>query len=636
MVRHGRPMDVNSPAIEELADLLRPPHGPPQPQLLLDEGVEDVLAWLNDPRTFDGHHKRPWNSSINDVHATLALTAPHLRQALEPSIGDAERALSQLSPVLKGGPSSSDRMAARSATTALSQRLSDPAVVQAAWDDLVSGVRDPDKSPNEIMWRHWTFWGLVRTASISADEIKSLGRGIIDDDASAVAEAEIRLGERAELSTNEWDANHSDTILCEESRLDLIRRLLAARPLVGDQVIWICWTKATLDGPRVPFDARITFFDARWIREVFQEGSDLPNFRELPIELQNPAIFEPPMPEGEEVVFARIYLGHRASVGAVEDARRIMELVLDAADVSSGWHQMDGYLHAVDNVIRGFQGFTDPERSPSASYVSDLTGSRLQELASTLGGRLPAQPGSQLEQTLDAISWLRRARIEDPQAQILVGVRVVELVASWLEQWWLKFASENFKTAWATLQLRNQLYQALGAALSESVIRERARDEDRDDLIELGRRVMQVQSWPHVITHMDVGIREALPRLAGAYPPTSKPGRAVATATNDFMSGSVLASRIEGCLPSFDLLLGRLHRCRNAIAHGGPVPQATVRSIADFAQLLADSALQIALKGQLSHSEEVADTFSRFRSENDGAIDLLHQDASPASVLFTR
>ncbi|MGA2321994.1 MAG: hypothetical protein ABSG95_14880 [Solirubrobacteraceae bacterium] len=84
----------------------------------------------------------------------------------------------------------------------------------------------------------------------------------------------------------------------------------------------------------------------------------------------------------------------------------------------------------------------------------------------------------------------------------------------------------------------------------------------------------------------------------------------------------------------FLTLLERARRMRNAVAHGGPITDGTLKSVARFYEQIASDALNQALYAYMT-GRDVREHFSERQVRHEQALEALRQGIDPAEALFS-
>lgn len=608
---------------------------PERVELTPIDGVNEVLGWVKDRRPFLWAHRWSWASAIRDALAALSLLGPELRALLGVDLVRAEQSLSSMVPIVKS-PTAADRAAARASLEALHVRFHDAATRTAAWEDLADAAVNHAVDADEAAWRDRALQEAVRVTGHDFKGFIWSARGIMQDRALDVAVAQVRLGERADLG-HPLPSHNDDSGLSEAERLDLCRRLLQAPAIIGHQVVWVAFEDASLD--QIQFDVGpVRFFDGQWVRAVLAHPEG-PNHSTLPSELTAESEMGPaPLPDGEHVVLARVDLGERFATTAVDVAKTVASSLVAVAQQtgrSQRWSLVDGHLHAVDGQLRGWSSFGFEGAGRHYAAWTDQTGVDLQSLPANLADALPASPGSRLEQVLDAVSWYgESSERQDAFVHVLLGVRVLELVSSWLPgaPKWHEMASDYYAAWWARQELVLEAYYATHEALHRSTVDSLASDSDQEKLRTLASRII-TRSSARSRTEMDQAI-EALAQLDNIYPPTSSVGRQVRRAAASTASGRAAFARIEHHKARFAVLLDRLQRCRNSIAHGGPLSVAVASTTTEFAQTLCRTSLRRALEAEATGTT-IETVLADHRDGAERIVAALAANTPPAAALFT-
>jgi hypothetical protein len=595
--------------------------------------VREALAWVNDGRPFISKHQRPWKSAIGDALAALSLLGPSVRAFLDVDLVRAGQILSSMAPKTQS-QAKAYRVAARTALEPLLARFHEPEARTAAWEDLVRVAGDPSVDADAVAYRDRALHEVLEVTGHDFSAFASSARGVLDDSAREVAFVRVRLGE---AGSHPWPLPADDAGLTEAERLDLCRRLLEMPATGGHQVVWLAFERASLDVRQ--FDVgSVRFFNCESVRTAWADPES-PSYASLPHELISESDIGPrPLPEADNVVLVRVDLGEQFATTAVETARTVassLVAVVQQTSHAQRWSLMKGYLHAVDGRLYRASSFGDEAAARHYAAWRDQTGLDLRNLPAVLASALPAAPGSRLEQVLDAVSWFSDSlERREPLVDIVMGVRVIELVSSWLPgaPSWEKTTTKFLLSWWARQELVHEAYNATHEALHPWTIGGLASEADQENLSALATRVI-IRSDARTMTEMDQAI-EALAKLDAVYPPASSVGRLVRRASASLASGSSALARIDSHKARFAVLLSRLVRCRNAIAHGGPLSIAVASTTTDFAQTLSRVVLRRALEAEAT-GKTVEVVLIDLRDRADSVLAALAAGSPPATALFT-
>jgi hypothetical protein len=347
----------------------------------------------------------------------------------------------------------------------------------------------------------------------------------------------------------------------------------------------------------------VTFFDGEWLRGNLTE--DGPFKSSLPAEATSPDAFFPAemLPEGKDVVMARVDLGVGARADAPSDSRRLVQsLILAAAfpEDRHGWQLYEGYIHAVDDqcgweVIRLAEKDIE-EQLPYGPL--DVTATRLSEMAPRIAPHL-VQPKAAVSEVIDAIGWWKASGVQPPQASVLLDVRILELLAARVGGTaWYTYLSDYHKEAWIRERTAAELVHLVWHA--------------RDDVRSLGPETAEVVIALHdsLVQYQRRGFRTdiaeaiaALPALAAAYPAHTLQRRRTQDMVHKVAAPAGRLAWYRELDGRWSRAIRRLTSVRNALAHGGPATASAAANVAPLAHRLAGEALHASLTALLEGKE---------------------------------
>lgn len=563
-------------------------------------------AWLNDPRQYEGQHKRAWISAIDDFCHSASRVGPMLKNFLASDLTQAivtarsiEAVLNaNTEPVLKSllpGRLPADRMIYSS----LKARWPDSASRVAAWQDLVAACRDSATSFDELAIRRDLFWRLIREADFAPEQISQLLAGVLSDIEFYVSQAQLWLEDITEDQVA-WPRSANDAGLTDDGLLALCERILIKAPASAHHIVWIAFDHAAPGRAKVDIGGAVSFWNCEWVRDVLkQEG---PNLDSIPPELRaKDGLFRyTALPEGRDVVLARVDIGTGAFTDPVRIATEQAEAVVALAGFQLGgtrWRRIEGYLAVVDGRTWSTSTFVFPRDRDDILYgrYQDAMEAELQKLLPRLVSHLPVVD-SRLTEVVQAVRWWDMARQQAPLAALLLQVRVLELIASRVGNGqWYDYIESYLRVTW----IRRTIIGRLGQTVSNCVLgyERLASETDQQRIRDLG---MAITTWPEGTRTLDLrkGI-EALADLTSAFPRHDQLGRQVQSIARRLESPATLMSWCDELSAEWRLICGRLRRLRNSLAHGGPIEGSSVATVHQFGQHLAARSLSIALEGLL-------------------------------------
>jgi hypothetical protein len=295
---------------------------------------------------------------------------------------------------------------------------------------------------------------------------------------------------------------------------------------------------------------------------------------------------------------ARVDLGRRTIGDAPTLARRLARSLVEAAvfkaPIEQGltWTPLEDYLHFVDGRFGGGSHHMRGEPLPLGVLAAEAVEAELQALAST-ALRDPRWHAAKLE-SLDALTWYRKAAELDPAPRLLLDVRVLEVVAVRARNddaiWW-RYLDDFWKSAW----VRHKLFEAITNTLQRCL---RTGFMSPPEL-EPGARSAASEVLAGVVRGLDHGRVEVspvagiatLPQLADLFSVYSIWGCRLRTLAQRTSRADALRQWVDALEKDWDRQRLRAQRSRNALTHGGPATSDVSASAARFAHQLAAFAL---------------------------------------------
>jgi hypothetical protein len=180
-------------------------------------------------------------------------------------------------------------------------------------------------------------------------------------------------------------------------------------------------------------------------------------------------------------------------------------------------------------------------------------------------------------------------------ASLLLDIRILELIAKRVGTTWPEYAKSYMRISWVRQSMFDDLREAFYEALHSA---ERLSSQEQRQKVETYRTA--IVSWKGEGFTIDLrGCVDALPDLAGIFPVHSRLGRRLQSLSKRLKSPSTVRVWRDELTDEWSLLVDRLQRVRNALAHGGPIQDQGVESVHRFGQRLAAWALSVALEGIL-------------------------------------
>ncbi|MFJ8470520.1 hypothetical protein [Kitasatospora sp. NPDC094011] len=577
------------------------------------EALDQLREWLGDSRPYKTQHRRSWESVIADFAFTTSRLPGRARSVLGVPLADLSLALGQL-------PEAQGEVRARAVVLAgsLDTALASTQLLGALWNDLVEMVQGPAEADDVI--------GIVRMLRIllhrsnrDADRLFQVATGILYDQATAIRSARVLLGEQDGLDRSPKGLPNFYTQpagLPHSERADLCRRVLEILPRDAHHIVWHAFDNARI-GQMVQEFGPVTLYHRDWLYGTIVENG--PHKHALPAEISSPDADFPAdlLPEGRDVVIARVDLGVRARAVASVDSRLQARSLVAAAsfpEAQHGWQMFNGYIHFGDGY-RTDEFFSKPEedRAEQAPFGHlDVTARRLSELAPRVIPFLP-EASSDLAAVIDAIGWWKSTGVQPAHPAVILDVRILEILSAATSGGpWYDFLDCYYKNAWIHTQIADRLVQLAWHALDQR----NHLDPQTAAQIERRRRTL-------VLHEASLGFRvdlaqviASLPFLAAVYPENMPNRRRATDLVHRFADSASRADWYSALEGTWSRAVCRLRSVRNSLAHGGPSTTAAVATVAPFAHGLAGNALLDSLTGLIEgHSQEQGQEGRRDRAD---------------------
>lgn len=582
--------------------------------------LDELNTWLDDPRDFDpGTHKAAWKSMVQDVQRALSTRGRDL-QALTPALDDLHHEV--VTPLL--GADTAARQRCSDLAERGREQLAHPDAGVAAFDDLYDAIRSPVTSDELVTERVQVLDDVLHCAGRSLASEASALAGVMDNAASDIDWVRHLLdGSPLEDGRVDFAA---DAGLPVGERLELCRRLLRRVDNPGHHIVWLSYERATCRGEWMLPIGVVTFFDGPSlgsaleyvIREPEAASRNLYFRQPLPVELLPgndswaSGWFDRNRPpeDVKEWVAVRVDLGTGAYADPVALAKRQADALVQLAGFHSrgtSWRRMGGAVHLINGVPRRAGRFTPP--IDHGTWI-DRTDSTLQALGPDLAAHLPVDE-ARMAELLEAAAVVQAHSDEkaDPTT-LLNDVRVIELLASRCSQNWMSHLKMTFASQWAKAQVLDEIYGAVAGLMDNWELRDISAMPDPGDLLEdvAGGR-------DRVWVRYDVALA-ALPSLAQQLPPHVTGARRVRMVTSRTSSPRRLRRWVNELTSEYFRRVERLARCRNSLAHGGPVNLEVAGSVKGFASSQAGHTTSLGLWAVI-RGQEVRDAHDRHRAMNE-------------------
>lgn len=571
--------DVSSSVEDDLVRRLVPwtkPECQPTPaSLTLADCLEEIGGWLRHPR--DTSWARAFKSLTREVDASEDSVGPELAAALAPAL----RRFSSAVRALGASADAASRVEVAAEGDALLAVAVTPTARRAAWRDLVSAIRS-DTSPEIRSARSRQLFALLRHAGVDVGWHRPSFQSVLLDSAYDIGFARGRDWDDIDVGGRAGESASDRIALCE----DIAGRM----PDVGRCVVWLSYEDARIDqivqelGPVMLTEARWAIPNAaRADGQSFPFRDELARSDEMRIGLAT----DPMIADERRVVLARVDLGVRTRAGAMADARKIVETLVDVAAFHGSGARWTFHGWSI-LIVDGRQVMSSLGRADTPTgtiYDLDHTAAEITER----GGRLAAAMASRpLPPELDEALRSRTAAANaDARTKLIMSDRTVEMVASCARQSAARLASLVAST-WPEARARGEIINAFEHALHEGEMSGRRTDANRvrkavTSAASPGRYTLDLEA-------MSQYVEDLLSLAVG-----SDQAERISTALRRLTDPAICAASLSHLDGERDLLSSRLRRVRNALMHGNPASPTATTSVTPFATYLAEYALDRAL-----------------------------------------
>lgn len=570
------------------------------------QALKQLRAWLRDPRPYEAKHKRSWLTAIADFRHAVDGLGPAVRADVQAHLDE----LLNLLSALPAKDAAAQAAHADQLAGLLEACIADGLLLHSAWQDLTTAVRGNDADT---------------VVTVRAQLLRNLLHSSHRDSALAHTMACILYGLPVNVYLAQFElgdvgpddrpppvsqADQTSTLTSEE-RSDLCVRLLSAPPRAAHHVVWHAFGRAAIR-TMVEQVGPVTFYDSQWL--VSSLTANGPHRDRLPTETAESDGFFPVemLPQGRDVVIARVDLGVGPRADAPGDSRLLVQSLVLAATFPTdrhGWKLYEGHIHMSDhrNSDRVFR-FADDDIDAQFLYGPlDVTAARFSEMAPRVAPHLSSTTTAELSEVIEAIGWWRASGVQPPDASVVVDVRILELLGSRVAGLgWPDYIEQFHKEAWIRSRVATELadlalhacadLQQFGAGVVDAVT------ALQRSFIRHGHRGSQVD-LPTFIS--------VLPELAALYPEHTLQRRRAAAAARRVQDAAGTGGwhgELEGV---WSRSVERLRSVRNALAHGGPLTAAAAESVAPVAHQLAGTALLDSLTALVEGRSLVAEHTQR-------------------------
>ncbi|MFI5728725.1 hypothetical protein ACIA49_01315 [Kribbella sp. NPDC051587] len=584
------------------------PHQPPV-RLDLTAAIDEMLEWLGDTRRLDlGNHRSGWASIIRELLSAVDRTGSELLDLLNEELARVRQECDRgLEAIVR------NRNQLRQALVHLRARLAERSALVAAWNDFLSAVRGAGTPFEDCVAARSLFWNVAHIGGLDRGELSYHLRGILDNDGRSIASSRFALRELAEEDIR---GVPRDAGLSVQERLDLAGRVLLDSGEVHHHVVWHVYTRASIDGFQTTI-GDLTIYSGPWLMS-FAELDEIPPWVDLPPELQewNLPWRKALLPADDDYVFTRLDLGRRQLGNAPELAGQLVDAVVTLAKHRVGrrnnWTRLAGHWHVVDDHRSGMsigRGESLPrvDVAPHLDAVID----ELQEVL--VGIDVSRFAESSLHEWSETLQWWREASTGDDAGTVLVGVRVLELVASRVNlSAWDSYAKSYMQWAAVRRELIDSVVAEAQAGLYPSRPAELAAEIDYVALERLQTSLFTYETKHTVFDCMAAisALREIEQSCAGSI----LDARRVRILRRRLLEPGRSTEWVGAIKSDWELQTSRVARVRDALAHGGPTTRTSISLAANFVTDLVNNALYLAFDSAL-HGPDILTRHLEFRQD---------------------
>lgn len=597
----------------------------------LKVALDELHAWINDPRPYKPLHKYSWQSLIEDLNTALRMRGQLLTVAA-PALDDLQTALNN--PAIREGEPA-QRASCLPHLELAREQLQNEETAVAAFDDVFTAVSSPLSSTTTIRHRMQVLTATLHAAERSLKVEGYTLAGVLDDAAHVITPIRHHLdGTPVPEGGHHWDDTSG---LSVSDRLELCRRLLRKPPNPGSQVVWLAYGNARIrTGWKIPFGP-VTFFDGPELLSSLNSAAEGPHpepgrsLSELPQELladeDSASSKFRVWPTDEHWVAVRVELERdRPYADPVAAARDQADALVKLASFQSGgtsWKPYTGHRHFLDG---SFRSGTYPIGPDLDDVGNDQTDAHLEALQPHLANHVPVRDPT-LHELLEATNVLGTSDSEDPTS-LLHAVRIIELLATRCGTGtWQRHLQSTFAVDGARRHVLHELYSSVADAL-----------DNRDFRIVDAPNVPRKEDlWP-----VDPGTNRhrvrydachaALSELAATLPDHHRISRRIKTVQRKTKDPAAVSQWITELKAEHQQLVSRLARCRNSLAHGGPLDLRVASTVRHFADDRAKLTTWVGLRATVTGGS-VKVAHQEYQAMNDGWHAALQSVASVNEAL---
>jgi hypothetical protein len=580
-------------------------------------------------------------ASFKDLPKTVTeLTKANLEQPLGriASIATELRESEQSSPITSRDAL---RKELRAIERSMRATMSETSVLLAVWEDLIRAIRK-SSGPRE----NAALALLASCVDLQGRSWEVVSRSlwrVIGDDSEAIVEAKAELEGRP---LPEPDGPPRRAGLNAASRLALAKRLLVLEPPVAPRVVWIAYFEASIDHGHFSLGDHIDVFDGRLLLASLRAGPSAGFWPNVPEEVRanrNACLLSWEAKGTRPFVLVRLQLGERAAAHVERDAAMVRDLLPRLASFyNSGhvsWQPSDSFVVFTDGQLDWHTAVLEyPEEISGMNY--ELARDRTAEILTTLEPIVAPHllvRDERVQKALDLMEWLVEARGTWEPARMLLFDRILERVAGWADDSDPNhFARQYLMAPWALDQFTTRLAEYIIKAVNSidrttiGAMPDPAQRAAREKADSMG--LVEHAPGMRVTANIPLALKQ-LEWLCSVQPRGSDGANAAAELVR--LAGTPAAAKrsLRGLATEFERLLSRARRTRNAIAHGGPIPPATLRTVSPFYHQLANDSLNQSLHA-FTTGVNLTAHLERRGEQHAKVLEDLQAEVSPNVALF--
>ena len=659
--------------IDELRDLFSTlrmrslrPQPPAQPSLF--DILTELDDWLGDARDYSRPRKDEWSSLIEDVNAALETRGPLLQKRTPALTGLAARFHPQL------GRDTTTRAVLRSDLGPARAELSTPDAGADALDDLYAAITDPATRAGVIAARLEVLASVLAFNGESLATLASTLGDVAADRAVPIAHLRHQLDATAvpdDLAAPAPGRFSRKAGATADERLELMRRLIYRGPSPRSHVVWVFYGAARFE-PWLHKVGPVTFLDGDVLTSVLKalEGGRAGDYDptamwwypELPPELLNEDAMvllrsKHNWPSEKLWVAARVDLGPGSHLDPELEARRQVEALVGLAELNYGlssWVPLSGHIHVADSdQVGGSWPIERLQPSPGEEMmVGDSIDSWIVENDVDLRTNLPVSD-TFFAELVDCIRILNESSRSDALRRdrgtggaegsavtgpvtFLERVRVIELLATRYAPTsnkagsmdWRGLLNTHVRDSWVRHRMLDRIFRVVERAAADIDLRRS--DPTLEDLMS---RLVTSMSGSRVRLHYYEALC-ALPGLAAALPAHHSRARDVRDLAARTADVAAVAEWADELREQHRRQVGRAHRCRNSLIHGGPFRLRSMATVNGFVAGQAGTVTVVALRAVLKGSTVRAGLDNEL-SRSQRWSDRLATATSVTDALFT-